>query len=267
MEERPVTRKFFAFALVLGLIGAVPAVAAAASASYHHVHINAPNAEEAAQWYIKNMGCDVAPGRANAAKCGPTFFLFAVKQPTAGSDGSGANHIGFSFPNIEAKIAALQAAGVKVTQPVRDVPNLFKIAYIEDPYGTRIELVEHPEYPGFHHIHLSSPDPDKTLAWYQNILGGERTKMKDRVDALLYGKIFLLCARAMTPVAGTEGRAIDHLGFSFPNLDAAAVEIKGKGITFATEPRPLVPPSTSSVKISFITGPDAVRLEVVEPPK
>jgi hypothetical protein len=38
-------------------------------------------------------------------------------------------------------------------------------------------------------------------------------------------------------------------------------------VTFDTEPRPLTPPSPSSVKISFVTGPDAVRIEVVEPPK
>lgn len=267
MEERPVTRTYFACALLVGLVAVPAAALAGPPASYHHVHINTPSPEEAAQWYIKHMGCDVAPGRPNAARCGPTFFLFAMRQPTGPSDGSGAHHIGFSFPNIETKMSALQAAGVKVTQPVREVPNLFKIAFIEDPWGTRIELVEHPEYPGFHHVHLSSPDPDKTLGWYQNIFGGERTKMKDRVDALLYGKIWVLCLRAMQPLAGTEGRAIDHLGFSFPDLDAAAVEIKSKGITFKTEPRPLTPPSTSSVKISFITGPDDVRLEVVEPPK
>jgi hypothetical protein len=43
--------------------------------------------------------------------------------------------------------------------------------------------------------------------------------------------------------------------------------MKKNGIVFETEPRPLVPPSPSSVKISFIPGPDSVRIEVVEPPK
>ena len=44
----------------------------------------------------------------------------------------------------------------------RDVPGLFKIAFIFDPWGTRIELAEDPDYLGFHHIHLSAaarPDP------------------------------------------------------------------------------------------------------------
>jgi catechol 2,3-dioxygenase-like lactoylglutathione lyase family enzyme len=131
----------------------------------------------------------------------------------------------------------------------------------------RIELVEDHDYPGFHHVHLSSMEPEKTLAWYQNVFGGERTKMKGRLDAVLYGKVWLLAGRAKEPVAATEGRAIDHLGFSFPDLDAAAAEIKQKGVAFQTEPRALTPPSPSAAKISFITGPDAVRIEVVEPPK
>ena len=44
-------------------------------------------------------------------------------------------------------------------------------------------------------------------------------------------------------------------------------DIKKKGVTFQTEPRALTPPSPSALKISFITGPDGVRIEVVEPPK
>jgi lactoylglutathione lyase len=242
-------------------------VAAAAAADYHHMHLTVPNAEEGAQWYIKHMGCQPIPNRATAANCGTAIFLFFVRQPTGPSEGTGVNHIGFSYENVDAKVSALQAAGVKITQTVRDVPGLFKLAFIEDPWGTRIELVEHAGYSGFHHVHLASPDPDKTLTWYQSTFGGERTKLQNRLDAVLYGKVWLLAVRAMTPVAATEGRAIDHLGFSVPNLDAAAAEIKQKGMTFQTEPRALTPPSPSAAKISFLIGPDTVRIEIVEPPK
>jgi hypothetical protein len=91
--------------------------------------------------------------------------------------------------------------------------------------------------------------------------------MKGQFDAILYGKVWLLAGRAKEPVAATEGRAIDHLGFSFPDLDAAAAEIRQKGVSFQTEPRALTNPSPSHAKISFIIGPDNVRMEVVEPPK
>ena len=264
------TRRIFGCALVLGICCATPRTAIAATAAYHHIHLTVPNGNEGAQWYIRNMGCQAAPNRpkeAPGAQCGTTLFLFFSRQPTGPSEGSGANHIGFSFANLEAKVKALEGAGVKVTSPVREITGLFKIAFIEDPWGTRIELVEDSEYPGFHHVHLSSLDPEKTLAWYHNIFGGERTKMKGQFDAILYGKVWLLAGRAKEPVAATEGRAIDHLGFSFPDLDAAAAEIRQKGVSFQTEPRTLPKPSPSHAKISFIIGPDNVRMEVVEPPK
>lgn len=257
----------FACVLALGLVGAVPRVVSAADALYHHMHLTAPKAEEGAEWYIKHMECQAVPGRPERAKCGSTWFLFAAGTPSGSSVGSGVNHIGFSFKNLEAKMKELEAAGIKAEGPIRDVPNLFKLAFVQDPWGTRIELVEHPEYLGFHHLHLASVDPAKTLAWYNSTFGGKVTKLKDRFDAVLYGTVFLMAVPAKEPLAPTLKRAVDHIGFSFPDLEAAAAEMKGKGITFDTEPRPLTPPSPSSVKISFITGPDAVRIEVVEPPK
>jgi lactoylglutathione lyase len=259
-------RKMLGSALVLGLCVAAPQYASAAAA-YHHMHLKVPNAEEAVQWYIKHMDCKAVPNRANAADCGTALFLFFVKPPTGPSVGSGANHIGFSFTDLDAKVKALEAAGIKLEGPVRDVKGLFKLAFLSDPWGTRIEIVQHPEYLGFHHVHLSSAEPAKTLAWYQNLFGGENAKLQGMIDGVLYGKVWLLAVAAKEPVVPTEGRAIDHLGFSFPDLDAAAADIKKKGVTFQTEPRALTPPSPSAVKISFITGPDGVRIEVVEPPK
>lgn len=261
------TYRALAGMLVLGLVSATPRVASAADAAYHHMHLTAPKAEEGAAWYIKHMECQAVPGRPERARCGTTWFLFAAGTPSGSSVGSGVNHIGFSFRNLDAKLKELEAAGVKSEGPVRDIPNLFKIAFVYDPWGTRIELVEHVEYLGFHHVHLSSMDPAKTLAWYHSTFGGKVARMKDRLDAVLYDTVWLLAGASKEPLAPTDKRAIDHIGFSFPNLDAAAAEIKGKGVAFQSEPRPLPTPSPSAVKFSFITGPDAVRIEVVEPPK
>ena len=254
-------------ALLLALCSLVAGEASAADALYHHVHLIAPAGDEGALWYIKHMECEAVPNRPNAAQCGSTLFLFLARQPKGPSEGSGVDHIGFSFHGLPAKVTALEAAGVKVTSAVRDVPGLFKVAFVEDPWGTRIELVEDHEYPGFHHVHLSTADPARTLGWYQNVFGGERTRMKGQLDSVLYGgKVWLLAMRAREAVAGTDGRVIDHLGFGFADLDTAAAEIKQKGITFDQEPRAIDGP-TSSAKISFINGPDAVRIEVVEPRK
>jgi len=40
-----------------------------------------------------------------------------------------------------------------VVTPVRDLPGLFKLGLVEDPWGTRIEVVQSPEKLGLHHVH------------------------------------------------------------------------------------------------------------------
>ena len=91
------------------------------------------------------------------------------------------DHIGFSFPDLEAKMAGWRAAGVNVLEGIREVEGLFKLSFVEDPWGTKIEVVEDHQWLGFHHIHLRSDDPAKTLAWYEDLFGGVPDKMKGRL--------------------------------------------------------------------------------------
>ena len=242
-----------------------PAVSDAADADYHHVHLSAPNPQEAADWYMEHMGCEDF-GRAGACQVGPVQLLFSEREPQGGSVGSGVDHIGFSFEDLGAKMTAWKAAGVNVTDDVRAIDGLFKLAFVEDPWGTKIEVVEDREDLGFHHLHLRSPNPDETLAWYQNVFGGTSDQMKGRLNGVRYGRVWLLVSALREgTLEPTQGRAIDHLGWGFSDLDAAAEEIRGKGIEFQMEPRPYTNVLGQDMKISFIMGPDDVRIEVVQP--
>ena len=254
----------FGLAAFVAILVVLPGVARAAD--YHHVHLSSPNVPEAVQWYIANMGC-TAMNRPDACQIGTTQLIFANRKPDAGSEGSGVDHIGFSFADLTAKMGAFQAAGVRVVTQPRDVPGLFKVGFIEDPWGTRIEVVEDKETLGFHHIHLISANPDATLKWYQNVFGGQSDRLKGRMDGLRYGSVWLLIDKVNegSTLAATQGRSIDHLGFAFDDLDAAAAEMKKKGVTFQTEPRPFTNAAGQNMKISFVVGPDDVRIEVVQP--
>ncbi len=99
------------------------------------------------------------------------------------------------------------------------------------------------------------------------MFGGQTDRLKGRLDGLRYGTVWLLSTRVNegTTLAATQGRSIDHLGFAFPDLDAAAVEIKKKGVVFQAEPRPFTNAAGQNMKISFVVGPDDVRIEVVQP--
>jgi predicted enzyme related to lactoylglutathione lyase len=230
-----------------------------AEAPYHHMHLTATSAAEGAAWYAEHMGGElVGEGR---VMFGSVVFVFFEKEAGfEGSEGSSVDHIGFSFPDLESRMSALEAAGTKMVAPVRDVAGKFKFAFVEDPWGTRIEVMEDPELYGFHHIHLKAPDPEAHFAWYQEQFGGERTQFKGMLDALRYGDLWLLVQKSDEVMAGTRGRAIDHLSWSFADLDAAAEELKARGVKFTLEPRPF-----RDLKIAFIEGPDGVSIELVQP--
>jgi len=251
---------------------AIPAMARAAD--YHHVHITGASPSEGVRWYTRHLDCEPVADRPDAADCDGAELIFMV-QPTMGStQGTGVNHIGFSYPDLDAKMAELEAVGVRGSgvrlqrfpdgSTVRDIPGLFKIGFIFDPWGTRIEMVEDDEYLGFHHIHLSATDPAATLAWYQDVFGGEPASLRGMLDGLRFGDVWVLASDhgEGTP-ATTRGRALDHIGFVVPDLDATAAEMRQKGITFQEEPA--VPEGgRTSAKRAFIVGPDNVRLAVVE---
>ena len=264
--------------VALALLTAVTLILAPASvraADYHHVHITTSSPAKGVEWYSDHMGCEPLADRDDAADCDGVEIVFVPQATTGGTQGTGVNHIGFSFPDLTAKMAEFESIGVRGSgvrlqrfedgSMVRDVPGLFKIAFIFDPWGTRIELVEDHEHLGFHHVHLSATDPEATLGWYRDVMGGEPASLRGMLDGLLFDDVWLLVSEhpeGSTP-ATTAGRAIDHLGFMVSDLDEAAAEMRGQGVRFRQEP--IVPENgRTSARQAFVAGPDNVRIEVVE---
>ena len=256
------TRRLF-FAVMLVCL-ALPSVARAAESDYHHVHLMAPDAKAAAAWYMEHMGCE-AYEREGACRYDHVQVLFIEREPEGGSVGTAVDHVGFSFEDLDAKMAEWKAAGLTVLEDVREIDGLFKLAFLEDPWGTKIEAVEDHEDLGLHHLHLRSNDPDATLAWYHNVFGGERDAMKGRLEGLRWGRIWLLVSEhqgeALVPM---QTRSFHHLGWSVADLDAFGSEIAAKGIEFSGEPRAITNSAGQNLIISFVTGPDNAFIEVLE---
>ena len=257
---------------VVASVFAIPGVVLAAD--YHHVHISVPSPIEAVKWYVDHMKCQPSTGRSEAVNCGGVEVVFVVQATLGGTQGTGVNHIGFSFPDLAAKLGELEAVGVRGSgvrlqrsedgSMFRDVPGLFKLGFVFDPWGTRIELVEDLENLGFHHVHLSSADPEATLAWYRDVLGGEMARLKGQLDGVLFDDVWVLVSpHEEGEPAPTEGRTLDHLGFVVPDLDRVAAEMGEIGVDFQQEPA--VPEAgRSAAKRAFLVGPDNVRVAVVE---
>jgi catechol 2,3-dioxygenase-like lactoylglutathione lyase family enzyme len=119
---------------------------------------------------------------------------------------------------------------------------------------------------GFDHIHLRSPDPEATASWFEDKLGAEviRTVQqgKPRIDLKLGGQdIFIAqtdASVAAPPASPYQG--LDHFGLIVQGLDAAAAELKAKGVEFTMEPKQARP----GVRIAFIRGPQNISIELLE---
>jgi hypothetical protein len=60
-----------------------------------------------------------------------------------GTKGRALDHIGFEVKDLEDFTKTLEANGVKLDTPYRKVPQMgFAVAFLTDPWGTRIELTE-----------------------------------------------------------------------------------------------------------------------------
>jgi catechol 2,3-dioxygenase-like lactoylglutathione lyase family enzyme len=264
---------------------------------FDHLHLAVPDIEQARDWYIRHMGGNagetsetVSWGKWPIDHPLPIQLLFLLSDNARPSAGSTIDHIGFSFADLDAKVAALRTAGVKIVSPVTEIPGLWKQAVAEDPWGTRLVLVQDPDALGIHHVELHVADPEESLRWYVRAFGGDRTKYKGLIDAVRYRElgVFFLFAVKDDRATPSPGHSIDHLGFGPIDLDKAVNALTAEGIKFISNPNPRLNPACRFVtgdgengtqrvrrlycaepdqlahRVVFLDGPGGVRIELVQ---
>jgi len=118
------------------------------------------------------------------------------------------------------------------------------------------------------HIHLRSPDPEATAAWFEHMLGAEVLRSmqqgKPRIDMKLGGaNIFIApvgSGEGVNPPPSTPYQGLDHFGLTVSGIDAVAAELKQKGVAFTKEPTTVRP----GVRICFIRGPQGISIELLD---
>jgi predicted enzyme related to lactoylglutathione lyase len=272
MKEALLMRRFVFQALCasFGILALAAAAHAQATFPYDHVHLNVPNPAAAANWYEKNFGGKRITEAPDRLMYGSTRFMFLVKADALPSAGSAVDHVGFSVPDIDAKFRELEANGVKIVSPVRELPGIFKIGFVEDPWGTRIEVVQDPELLGLHHIHMRGPDTEAIFTWLLQKFGGQRAQLKGRLDGIKYSApgfsdMWILVQRG--DAVPSEGHAIDHIGWRSTGPLADTINgLRAKSVQVTTEPRPLPLPNGPTINFSYVAGPAGAKIELVERP-
>ncbi len=226
-----------------------------------HIHLAAPDQPKAVEWYHAHFGAEPTPEGPDRAMLGTTRLIFQKSEMPKPSTGSILGAIGFSVPDLDRAIKALQADGVKMVMPPMVMQGI-RSAQVVDPWGTMIEVVQDPKKLGLHHITVAAPDPAATLAWFAGAFGGKVTKYENAMDGINYGGVWLFVTRGSGEPSA--GHSIDHIGFRPANVDTSVAALKAKSVTVTTEPRPLVLPSGTAMRLAFIEGPGGIRIELVQ---
>ena len=118
------------------------------------------------------------------------------------------------------------------------------------------------------HIHLRSPNPEATAAFYERMFGAEviRTMQqgKPRIDLKVGGaNVFILPVvpgDKTNPPPTSPYQGLDHFGLSVTGIDSVVADLKAKGAEFTMEPNNIRP----GIRIAFLRGPEGVSIELLE---
>jgi lactoylglutathione lyase len=118
------------------------------------------------------------------------------------------------------------------------------------------------------HVHLRSPDPELTAAWFERFLGAQviRTTQQGqpRIDLKLGGAdIFIMPVGAsdkVNPPPVTPYQGLDHFGLAVSGIDTVAADLKARGAEFTMEPRTVRP----GIRVCFLRGPQGISIELLE---
>jgi catechol 2,3-dioxygenase-like lactoylglutathione lyase family enzyme len=248
---------------------------------YGHHHLNTTNVEAQKKFFVDTLGGTAIKIGANNTEIVkfPNVLIFFRTVPAApgGSRGTTVNHIGFSVPNLRAVVDKVKANGFQMitkteAAPDREVkddiagpaqPGGASIAFVLAPDDLKVELVEQKQQTipiTLHHVHFFNPKNTDMQAWYVKTFGA-KSRTGGAFPAGDLPGVALNFSPSPDPVVGTQGRALDHIGFEVKDLEAFCRKLEADGIKAAV-PYRKVP--ALDIAVAFITDPWGTYIELTE---
>jgi catechol 2,3-dioxygenase-like lactoylglutathione lyase family enzyme len=261
------------------------------AARFHHVRINSTAPAKSIQYYAKHFGGVPIKfhGTTDAIFCERSFLIFNRVENAPPKDlVSGIWHIGWGGVDVLSEYQWLKKQGVEFHTPPQPLPGLNNhYMYILGPSGELIEINTMGHH-RFAHVHFFASDVNLSCQWYAEHLGLKPRRpsvAKPKGDPnTLFGiwMNFIQCdnvlmiffgkpesdpppswwpAAPLKEIQPTAGRAIDHLAYSYRQIDPVLERMRAKGVVITSEPA--VRPE-HGLRSFFVEGPDKVSLEIVE---
>ena len=246
-----------------------------------HYHLNVTSVDAHKKFWVYTLGGTAMKiGDIDVVKFPDVFLFLRVQPPTGPTKGTAFDHIGFAVPDVPALTTKVVAAGYQLTVG-REPPtgqtaapptagNYGRFSYLVGPDGVKVELVTamDPKAPpiAHHHVHFTNKQYVEMQQWYMKAFNATlRPGQTDFfIGADLPGVGYMLNFFKWEPaeaLAGTTGRAVDHVGFEVRNLEEFCKQLEAKGITL-TVPYRTVP--ALNLGIAFITDPWGTYIELTE---
>ncbi|HUJ21069.1 MAG TPA: VOC family protein [Bryobacteraceae bacterium] len=275
--------------------GGLFAAEAMPPAHFHHIHLNAADPAAAIRFYTSKFDCERAKfaGEWDGVWAQKAWILFnQVQSAPPSAITSAIWHFGWGAEDMKAEYQKQLDSGTKFDTPITDISDLanfpgFYYAYVDGPDHALIELNTAAHH-HLGHVHLLSADPIAAGEWYMKYFGATRrgkdppsrepafykgyqvgpgmSLMSDNINIIIFPMEFAKKAyadswRDRTAFEPTEGRVVDHIGFSFENLGDALDRMRKDGVKVMQE---IQTAFHGKVKYAFIEGPDKIRIELVE---
>lgn len=125
-----------------------------------------------------------------------------------------------------------------------------------------------PRISGLNHIHVVCSDLPASESWFLDGVGAELVERRESrgipTSELLLGGIRVLLRAASKDENRADGEqrkyGIDHFGLDVTDVDALVEKLRARGIEIAREPE-----NSPRNRVAFITGPDNLVIELVQP--
>jgi catechol 2,3-dioxygenase-like lactoylglutathione lyase family enzyme len=246
---------------------------------YGHHHLNVSNMDAEKKFFVETLGgklVKIGTNNTEIVEFPNVLIFFRTQAPTGGTRGTTANHIGFSVPNLRPVVDKVKANGFKMItsteasgREVKDdiagplQPGGASIAFAQGPDDLKVEFVEAKQQTipiQLHHVHFFNPKNTEMQAWYVKTFGAEARSGGAFPSGILPG-VSLNFSPSTDPVVGTQGRALDHIGFEVKDLEAFCNKLEADGIKLAV-PYRQVP--ALGISIAFLADPWGTYIELTE---
>jgi len=249
-----------------------------------HYHLNVTSVEAHKKFWVSTLGGTAdtfGPNKIDVIKFPGVVLFLKVQPPTGPTKGTTFDHIGFAVPNVPEVTAKVVANGYALTVGREPPPgqtaspptagNYGRFSYLVGPDGVKVELVTNAERNAppitHHHVHFTNKQYVEMQQWYMKAFNA--TLREGQTDffigADLPGVGYMLNFFRWEPaenLTGTNGRAVDHVGFEVRNLEEFCKQLEARGIKLTSPYRRA--PELNNAGVAVITDPWGTVIELTE---